>query len=109
VPVGGTLPAHPGLFLHVEGISPGDRDSLAERSEFGLSVPHCERPDDSRSPVRRCLFGARLTSYRQLERYGARDEQIDRRDSASVTALGTVSRVGTGAKSRRDASATEAA
>jgi hypothetical protein len=36
-----------GLFLHVKRISPGDRDSLAERSEFELPVPVSKLSDDN--------------------------------------------------------------
>jgi hypothetical protein len=39
VPVGGAFAPTHGLILHVNRISPGDRDSLAEREGFEPPVP----------------------------------------------------------------------
>jgi hypothetical protein len=40
---------NPRLFRRAKRISPGDRDSVAEGSEFELPVPICEQSDDSKT------------------------------------------------------------
>jgi hypothetical protein len=69
VPVGRAHRPTRGLFRRVKRISPGDRDSLAERGEFELPVPICEQSDDS---IRLSFATSRRTAKRSSIYFVAR-------------------------------------